>query len=223
MEQPMLSVDQHKDPSCDKATPNVLPCRIQHDGPVSQVNSYWKPSQEPGIYDSAMVAETFTNCVTDGKRVVYFRGRKLHGRALRLPEGYRGAVVDKTEPPKPQEPRPDEPEVVDLEAEDEMPLGALETKAEFDEIVIWGHESVADTNSDPYVRGVDEWIKLAEKVTCWASNASLQLILTDMFRYMPTRYRSRGSELLLWGGGWGFRACLLVRYAFCAFNARGCF
>jgi hypothetical protein len=73
-------------------------------------------------------------------------------------------VVDKTEPPKPQAPRPDEPEVVDLEAEDEMPLGALETKAEFDEIVIWGHESVADTSSDPYVRGVEEWMEVAEKV-----------------------------------------------------------
>lgn len=143
----MLSVNQHKGPSCKKATPNVLPCRIQHDGPVSQSDSYWEPLQEP-----------------DGKRVAYFRGRKLHGRALRLPEGYRGAVVDKTEPPKPQGPRPDEPEVVDLEPEDEMPLGALETKAEFDDIVIWGHETVADTNSDPYVRGVEEWMKLAEKI-----------------------------------------------------------
>lgn len=100
----------------------------------------------------------------DDKRVAYFRGRKLHGKALRVPEGYRGVVVDKTEPPKPQAPRPDEPEVVDLEAEDEMPLGALETKAEFDEIVIWGHESVADTSSDPYVRGVEEWMEVAEKV-----------------------------------------------------------
>ncbi|KAH8750745.1 ribonuclease H2, subunit C [Diaporthe sp. PMI_573] len=147
MEQPMLSVDQHKGSSCDKATPNVLPCRIQHDGPITEADSYWKPSQEP-----------------DDKRVAYFRGRKLHGKALRVPEGYRGVVVDKTEPPKPQAPRPDEPEVVDLEAEDEMPLGALETKAEFDEIVIWGHESVADTSSDPYVRGVEEWMEVAEKI-----------------------------------------------------------
>lgn len=170
----MLSVNQHKGPSCKKATPNVLPCRIQHDGPVSQSDSYWEPSQEPGIYDSVIVADIFADCVPDGKRVAYFRGRKLHGRALRLPEGYRGVVVDKAEPPKPQGPRPDEPEVVDLEAEDEMPLGALETKAEFDEIVIWGHETVADTNSDPYVRGVEEWMKLAEKVTCWDSNATTQ-------------------------------------------------
>lgn len=49
MEQPMLSVGQPKGPSCDKATPNVLPCRIQHDGPISEADSYWKPSQESGI------------------------------------------------------------------------------------------------------------------------------------------------------------------------------
>lgn len=96
--------------------------------------------------------------------MAYFRGRKLHGKALRVPEGYRGVVVDKTDPPKPQPPRPDETEVVDLDAEDEMPLGALDTKAEFDEVVIWGHESMADTSSDPYVRGVEEWMKVAEKV-----------------------------------------------------------
>ncbi|KAL1869924.1 hypothetical protein Daus18300_005385 [Diaporthe australafricana] len=146
MEQPILSVGQREGPSCDKATPNVLPCRIQHDGPISSTDAYWKPSQEP-----------------DGKRVAYFRGRKLHGKALKVPEGYRGVVVDKTEAPKPQAPRPDEPEVVDLDAEDEMPLGALETKAEFDEMVIWGHESMADASSDQYVRGVEEWVAVAEK------------------------------------------------------------
>lgn len=101
-------------------------------------------------------------------------------------------MVDKMEPPKPQAPRPDEPEVVDLEAEDEMPLGTLETKAEFDEIVIWGHESVADTSSDPYVRGVEEWMKVAEKVrVAWERRFYSD---TDMSRYILTM--KRGSELL---------------------------
>ncbi|KAK7715072.1 hypothetical protein SLS64_003769 [Diaporthe eres] len=102
--------------------------------------------------------------IENGKRVAYFRGRKLHGKELKVPEGYRGVVVDKTEPPEPRAPRPDEPEVVDLDAEDEIPLGALDTKAEFDEMVIWGHESMADTSSDPYVRGIEEWMKVAKKI-----------------------------------------------------------
>lgn len=73
-------------------------------------------------------------------------------------------VVEKKDAPKPEAPRPDEPEVVDIDAEDELPLGALETRAEFDEMVIWGHESTAEASSDPYIRGVEEWMKLSEQV-----------------------------------------------------------
>lgn len=140
--------------------------------------------------------EIFADRVPDGKRVAYFRGRKLHGKELKVPEGYRGVVVDKTDPPEPQTTRPDEPEVVDLDAEDEIPLGALDTKAEFDEMVIWGHESMADTSSDPYVRGIEEWMNVAKKVrlVCeWKVYS-----YTDDFRYILLR--KRGSEQALWWG-----------------------
>ncbi|ROW05182.1 hypothetical protein VSDG_00277 [Cytospora chrysosperma] len=142
MEQPILSVEQ-KQGSSQKVTPNLLPCRIHHDGLIGSADAYWTPSQEP-----------------DGKRIAYFRGRKLHGKALKVPEGYRGVVVEKTDAPNPQASRPDEPEVIDVDTEDEVPLGALETKAGFDEMMIWGHETMADAASDPYVRGVEEWIKI---------------------------------------------------------------
>lgn len=69
-----------------------------------------------------------------------------------------------------------------------MPLGALDTKAEFDEMVIWGHESMADTSSDPYVRGIEEWMKVAEKVRlvcCWKVYS-----YTDNFRYILMRKRA---------------------------------
>lgn len=84
-----------------------------------------------------------------------------------MPEGYRGVLVEKQDAQKPEpQRRLDEPEVVDLEAEeeDELPLGALETQAEFDEMVIWGHESMADAVSDPYARGVEEWVQLSSQV-----------------------------------------------------------
>ena len=100
--------------------------------------------------------------ITDGTRVSYFRGRKLHGKAMKLPDGYRGVVVEK------QAPTPAaEEEVINVdqdEAEEHVPLGSLEAKAEFDELVVWGHESVADAASDPYVR-IEEWTALAEQVS----------------------------------------------------------
>lgn len=52
-------------------------------------------------------------------------------------------------------------------AEDEEPstkVGALRSQGVFDEFVVWGHESVADTSADPYVRSVEEWVGFAEKV-----------------------------------------------------------
>ena len=100
--------------------------------------------------------------ITDGTRVSYFRGRKLHGKAMKLPDGYRGVVVEKQAPP----PAADE-EVINVdqdEAEEHVSLGGLEAKAEFDELVVWGHESVADAAADPYVR-IEEWTALAEQVS----------------------------------------------------------
>lgn len=84
---------------------------------------------------------------------------------LKVPEGYRGIIVEKKEAAEPQAPSNEEPEVIDVDAEDDVPIGALETRAEFDEMMIWGHESTADASSDPYVRGVDEWMQLAEQVS----------------------------------------------------------
>jgi hypothetical protein len=100
----------------------------------------------------------------DGTRIAYFRGRKLHGKAVKLPDGYRGVVVEKQQPPE-AAPR-EESDVIDLEqeeAEEQIPLGSLETKAEFDEMVVWGHEVVADAASDPYVR-IEEWTRFAGQV-----------------------------------------------------------
>lgn len=102
--------------------------------------------------------------------MAYFRGRQLHGKVLRVPEGYRGVVVEKKDA-APERPV-GETEVIDVDAEDdEMPLGELEKQAEFDEMVIWGHESVAEASADPYVRGVDEWMVLSEQV-CQAVSRS---------------------------------------------------
>lgn len=165
----MLSVDRSNG-SAAKTTPNLLPCRIHHDGPVGSADSYWMPSTDSGSRPPGgmgFISDHMLNPDVEGKRIAYFRGRQLHGKVLKVPEGYRGVVVEKKDALlKPAGPRrAGEPEVIDVDAEeDEMPLGELDKKAEFDEMVIWGHESVADASADPYVRGVDEWMMLAEQV-----------------------------------------------------------
>jgi hypothetical protein len=152
--------------SCPKTTPNLLPCRVHYDGPVDPAQSYWSPTQNKGKLQCLRLQaqELLPYFDLDSMKTAYFRGRKLHGKTVKLPEGYRGVVVEKQATPaaSPQHGQ----EVVDLEQEDaaqQEPLGSLETKAEFEELVIWGHEATADAGSDPYLR-IEEWTRLAEQV-----------------------------------------------------------
>jgi ribonuclease H2 subunit C len=45
----------------------------------------------------------------------------------------------------------------------EEPVKILESQAVFDNFVVWGHE-IPPAADDTFVKGVDEWIKLAEAV-----------------------------------------------------------
>ncbi|KAH8895741.1 ribonuclease H1 small subunit [Thozetella sp. PMI_491] len=144
MPEPILNITQGAAPA-KNTTANLLPCRVDHSGSVEPLDPFWSVSQNE-----------------DGSKTAYLRGRKLHGQTLKLPEGYRGAVVAKTEtqPPRHQE----WAHADDQEREDEPEVGTLETKAEFSEVVVWGHETGTDAGADPYVRGIEEWIGLAEQI-----------------------------------------------------------
>jgi ribonuclease H2 subunit C len=98
-------------------------------------------------------------------RTAYFRGRKLHGTAVKLPSDYRGVVIEHREESTSQ-PRGGDLEGEQGESGEEQQAqeGSMESKAEFDELVIWGHESIADATTDPYLRGMSEWVQLAEQV-----------------------------------------------------------
>ncbi|KAH8434819.1 ribonuclease H2 subunit C [Aspergillus melleus] len=123
-------------------TPNILPCRIHHDGPVKSLKRYWEPVSD----------EKDENLQT-----AYFRGRKLRGRRVAIPEGYEGVVAMPTERVLP----PTRKEVEDEEAEPEEPVKIIEKQATFDEFVVWDHE-VVPAADDTYVKGVEEWVKLAQ-------------------------------------------------------------
>lgn len=102
----------------------------------------------------------------DGKTVAYFRGRKLHGKTLKVPSKYRGAVVEKTErvlPVPKVEPAQGEDEE-DKEEEPEAEVRVMQEQATFEEIVVWGHEVLPDGMADLYVRGMEDWIEFAESV-----------------------------------------------------------
>lgn len=52
----------------------------------------------------------------------------------------------------------------DYEEED---VGTLEETAEFETLMVWGHDNLIDEGEDVYFRGVNEMISLSEKVRKW--------------------------------------------------------
>ncbi|KAF7561734.1 hypothetical protein G7046_g2406 [Stylonectria norvegica] len=142
MAQPILKIERNEKKTA--AVANILPCRIDHNGPVDPISPYWIPIGAP-----------------DGSKTAYFRGRKLQGKTVRLPEQFRGVVVEK------KEDKAHQPELHTHDQDgDEKPqsVGTLQTTAEFDEIVVWGHESIADATGDVYIRSMEEWLHVADQI-----------------------------------------------------------
>jgi ribonuclease H2 subunit C len=130
-------------------TPNILPCAIKHSGPVSSDPRYWNPSTE-----------------SDGTSTAFFRGRKLRGKKLALPEAYQGVVLQKTDRKaiaKPSMPVPGL-EAEDADAPKEIDTMIMEQHATFSDVMVWDHEAVPD-GDDVYVKGMEEWIDFAEAVS----------------------------------------------------------
>ncbi|KAK0266087.1 hypothetical protein LTS09_000036 [Friedmanniomyces endolithicus] len=145
-------------------TPNILPCTIHHNGPLKVSKRYWQP--QPSSDDK----KTST---------AYLRGRKLRGRIVKLPKGYRGYLLQKTERVAVVEGSVvarqgakrrglveedgDGVEGGDEEEDGVEEVKVMEQKAVFDEIIVWGHE-VLPEDGDEYVKGVEEWIAFAEAI-----------------------------------------------------------
>ncbi|KAH8728626.1 ribonuclease H2, subunit C, partial [Phaeosphaeriaceae sp. PMI808] len=127
----------------NKCTPNLLPCRINHNGPINDTQKYFVPQ-------------------TDAKNAqhVYFRGRHLHGTTLPLPERYTGAVINMTDRPLP------ESEILkDDEDDAHEQIKIAEQIGHFEDIMVWEHGSEVDQRSG-VVRAVREWIGFAESMHC---------------------------------------------------------
>ncbi|RDI76902.1 hypothetical protein Vi05172_g13115 [Venturia inaequalis] len=135
----MLAIQKSKT-EAQHCTPNLLPCKINHDGPVNASERYWKPQS-----------------AEDGSASAYFRGRKLEGKSIKLPEGYRGAVLKTTDKVVPVETSQDAEEDEDMSEE----TREVEQLASFDEVMVWGHEAMP-ASDDAYSKGLGEWVSFAE-------------------------------------------------------------
>lgn len=53
----------------------------------------------------------------------------------------------------------------DEDDEDVIEESIMEEKADFEDIIVWGHEALPDEATDPYLRGIEEWVAFAEMVS----------------------------------------------------------
>ncbi|CEJ61763.1 hypothetical protein PMG11_10283 [Penicillium brasilianum] len=132
------------DEETTKFTPNVLPCRIHHDGPIESTNRFWIPQTDE----------------KDDKQTSHFRGRRLRGRRVAIPEGYQGVIATPTDRVLPASQQPTNETVEDGETEQET-VKVLEAQGTFDELMVWGHE-ILPAADDTFVKGVEEWVRFAE-------------------------------------------------------------
>lgn len=93
----------------------------------------------------------------------YFRGRKLKGKKLPVPEGYRGVVVREKKGGDLEKSRIEDEEEEEDGKEVQM-VGTLEEVAKFEEVIIWDHEAIP-SGDDAFVKGMEEWIRFAEVVS----------------------------------------------------------
>jgi len=81
-----------------------------------------------------------------------------------VPDEYRGLVVSKGASP------PDTLEERRGHNGDEQDITApIQVSAEFTDVVLWGHETVVETSTDPHLRSVDEWLEVSKKVSFLSS------------------------------------------------------
>ena len=103
--------------------------------------------------------------IVDGKLESYFRGRKLRGQEVDLPQGYRGIVVKEAGKEKTALQSHDKGDEEGEEGEEEQEEATiLKEVGSFEKIVVWNHESMV-SEDDAFVKGVSEWIDFAEAVS----------------------------------------------------------
>ena len=176
MSPPILSITDNI--AKGASVPSLMPCRIQHDGPIDQAATYWTPCTTKGRitrrdtsrYEQQLV---LTSRHPGPAKESYFRGKKLKGMKFSLPEEYQGLVLQPTPedqtmskginsavPPK------------NKEAEESTKSCSLQILSRFQGIIVWRQDHSGSDSPDLYTRSLDEWLKTANKASTICSSMS---------------------------------------------------
>ena len=182
MSQPTIQFAPTKPSHLPSLEPNLLPVHIPWDGPAP-VSQYFlvQPALEPDEATRTLPTPVSENGETETLRpkqtlkkrfTAAFRGRKMHGLQVNLPEGMSGLVL------RPADPLTKEriersiqrrrQEIIDDDDENvEEPSGEtryLEPIAKFSSFIHWNPDIQLDESRDEYIQGLNQWRRLCSKV-----------------------------------------------------------
>ena len=136
---------------------HVLPCHIAHNG-SSKVSQFFQTRTDP--LDSTLVTSSF-------------RGRKLCGQNVSLPKNYSGisspllsAYLGHVYAPVDASTRFDSSKYERDDDEDEdVEKTVWQSDEKFDALTVWEHHTLPDINQDHWIRGIQEWVAMADAVS----------------------------------------------------------
>ncbi|KAF3218069.1 hypothetical protein TWF679_001479 [Orbilia oligospora] len=143
-----------------EAKANIIPCRIKYTGPASSSRQLWNPTSQTSTDPTPV--ETHTS---------YFRGRRLVGTKLVVPDGYQGRVLSSPNSSSAPLTSNQKREVLYQDDDEQSDEADTEestqwtTSASFSDIMVWGHEMVVDGTQDGVVKGIEEWMGMAQIVS----------------------------------------------------------
>ncbi|KAG0123826.1 ribonuclease H2, subunit C [Tuber indicum] len=141
----MLAIHPSKE---TPGTIHLLPCHVKHTGSAN-ATKHW-------IVNAGEV---------DGTKVAHFRGRKLVGKPVSLPEGYSGHILAVTdEAPKGAIEKSKRNRPMEEEGEEKREVKVFKGLANFDDVVVWGHDIAPEEGGEYVVKGMNEWVGLASKI-----------------------------------------------------------
>lgn len=144
------------------------------------------------------------------KKAASFRGRKLAGKSIPVPEGYQGISTCSSQHVYSRHVSDINSGHVLQVTEEELPRGddgeeekinIFKGLTAFDEITIWEHDATPDESTDGVIRAIEEWIGFANKVGSliagWGRDADTSSESSTGFQW--TTKRKRASNFLFGG------------------------
>ena len=138
--------------------------------------------------------------ITDGKFEAYFRGRKLRGQEIQVPQGYSGVIVKEVGKEKAASRNIERGGIEGYDGDEELEeTTVLNEVGSFKNILIWNHEDIFE-GDNAFVKGLSEWIGFAEAVSHVLPGMWLRDVHGCCWRDLFSRCTAHQKEPLHEGG-----------------------